>query len=161
MVPLLLIEGRPVYEAAALGLLLAERHPEARLAPPVGDPLREPYLQWMLHLTNTVQPAFRRWFYAEDVAGSDNAATVREIARQELESAFERLNEHLTLRGPFICGDFGPTAADFHAVMLARWSRNLPKSALEWPAVAELVRRLVARESFTVLSAAEDLSGWP
>ena len=161
MVPLLLIDGRPVYEAAAIALLLAERHPEKGFAPPVGDPRREPYLQWMLHLANTLQPAFRHWFYPTEQAGEGVVSEVQATARQTLEKAFQRLDDHLRAAGPYICGGLGPTAVDFHAIMLARWSRNLPKSALQWPAIAALVNRMVARPSFARLTNAEDLSGWP
>src|SRR4029077_4223909 len=59
VVPTLIVDGRPVAESAGLLMLLAERHPEARLAPAPGTPLRPVYLQWMLHFANTVQPGFR------------------------------------------------------------------------------------------------------
>ncbi|HXQ30473.1 MAG TPA: glutathione S-transferase N-terminal domain-containing protein, partial [Steroidobacteraceae bacterium] len=36
LVPTLIVDGEPVYESAALLLLLAARHPEAHLAPPSG-----------------------------------------------------------------------------------------------------------------------------
>src|SRR5579875_3954545 len=39
-VPVLVVDGAPRTEVAALLLLLAERHPEAGLAPPPGSPLR-------------------------------------------------------------------------------------------------------------------------
>src|SRR6478736_1836670 len=34
-------------EAAAIAAYVAERYPEARLAPPLGDPLRARYLYWL------------------------------------------------------------------------------------------------------------------
>ena len=36
-VPTLVIDGQPYFESAALLMILAERHPEARLAPPPGS----------------------------------------------------------------------------------------------------------------------------
>jgi glutathione S-transferase len=161
MVPLLLIGGQPMYEAAALGMLLADRHPEHRLAPAPSETARQAYLQWTLHLANTVQPAFRRWFYPAEAAGEDHRELVQDRARVELEAAFERLDAHLAAHGPYLCGAWGPTTADFHAVMLARWSRNLPKSALAWPAIARLVQLMTARPSFAKVCAVEEVSGWP
>ena len=160
MVPLILVEGRPMYEAAAIALLLAERHPALGWAPATGDPGREPYLQWMLHLANTVQPAFRRWFYPDEAAGPGHAVAVQHEARLALEAAFARMDEHLQREGPYFCGDH-PTAVDYHAVMLARWSRNLPKSALAWPALAALVTLMTSRPGFAAVCAAEQLSAWP
>jgi glutathione S-transferase len=161
MVPLLLVEGRPVYEAAAIALLLAERHPDRGWAPAHGASAREIYLQWMLHLANTVQPAFRRWFYPHEPAGNDQADGVQARARVDLEAAFERLNAHLAAHGPYVCGAVGPTVVDFHAVMLARWSRHLPKTALQWPAIAHLVQLMTARPSFANVCAEEDIGSWP
>jgi len=61
-VPTLIVDGAPVRETAALLMLLAERHPGAGLAPAVGAPDRAAWLEWMLYLANTLQPAFRLWF---------------------------------------------------------------------------------------------------
>jgi glutathione S-transferase len=59
VVPTLVIDGRPMTEAAAIALHLAETHPEAKLVPPVGDPARRDCLQWMFHLAQAVQSLFR------------------------------------------------------------------------------------------------------
>ena len=159
VVPLVLIDGEPVYEAAALALLITERHPEAGLAPAEGTRARALYLQWMLHLANTVQPAFRCWFYADEPAGAAHAAAVKERARARIESAWDRLEAQLGAHGPWLTGA-RLTTADLYAGMLARWSRNMPRPATEWPALAELVARLRARPSFRVLNEREGLSEW-
>ena len=159
VVPVLLIDGEPVYEAAALALLLAERHPEASLAPAEGTRARALYLQWMLHLANTVQPAYRAWFYPDEPAGEAHAAAAQERARVRIEAAWDRLDAHLKAHGPYVCGA-RPSAVDFHAAMLARWSRNMPRPATQWPAVAELVSRLRARPSFRQLNEREGLTEW-
>ena len=159
LVPVLICDGRPVYEAAALALLLAERHPQAALAPSPGTPARMLYLQWMLHLANTLQPAFRGWFHPEEAAGSEHAALVQERARGRIEAAFDRLEAHLAAEGPWIAGT-APTAVDFHAAMLARWSRNMPHPATAWPALGRLVAALKARPSFRLLNEREGLTEW-
>ena len=38
-----------VTEQVAISLYLADLFPEAKLAPPVGDPLRGPYLRWLVY----------------------------------------------------------------------------------------------------------------
>ncbi len=159
LVPTLVVDGEPVYEAAALALLLAERHPEAGLAPAPGTRARALYLQWMLHLANTVQPAFRAWFYPQEPAGEAHAEAVRERARVAIEAAWGRLDTHLAAHGPWIAGA-NASAVDFHATMLARWSRNMPRPATEWPAIAALVGRLKARPSFRTLNEREGLTEW-
>src|SRR5258708_4001410 len=64
-VPVLIVDGEPVIESAALLLLLAERHPEAGLAPGPGSPGRSAWLQWVVYLTNTVTATYRAWFYPD------------------------------------------------------------------------------------------------
>ena len=159
VVPVMLIDGEPIYEAAALALLIAERHSEAGLAPAAGTHARALYLQWMLHLANTLQPAFRAWFYPDEPAGEAQVAAVKERAQARIESAWDRLEAHLTAHGPWITGA-RPSAADFHAGMLARWSRNMPRPATTWPSIAALVARLRARPSFRVLNEREGLTEW-
>src|ERR1700750_3200483 len=44
-------------EAAAICAYVAERYPDARLAPPLGDPLRAKYLYWLFFAPGCVEPA--------------------------------------------------------------------------------------------------------
>ena len=51
-----LIDGDLVlFEAAAICLHLADRHPEANLAPPHGSAERAHFYKWLVFLTNTIQ----------------------------------------------------------------------------------------------------------
>jgi len=52
------------------------------------------------------------------------------------------------------------SAADFVTTMLMRWSRNMPKPATEWPAIADYVKRMKARPSFKALYERESLTEW-
>lgn len=160
VVPTLMVDGEPVYESAALVMLLAARHPMAGLLPPPGTRAEAMHLQWTLHLANTVQPAFRAWFYPDEPAGADHIDAVKARASARIEAAWERLDQHLALHGPFIAGP-RLSAVDFSAVMLARWSRNMPRTATEWPALARLVATLKARPSFAELYRREGLTEWP
>lgn len=36
-----------VWETGAICVYLADKYPQAGLAPPIGDPLRAPYLRWL------------------------------------------------------------------------------------------------------------------
>jgi glutathione S-transferase len=46
-----------ITEQVAIYLYLADLFPEAGLAPPVGDPLRGPYLRWMVFYAACFEPA--------------------------------------------------------------------------------------------------------
>src|SRR5438477_2663943 len=44
-------------EAAAICAYVAERYPDAKLAPPLGDPLRAKYLYWLFFSPGCIEPA--------------------------------------------------------------------------------------------------------
>ena len=159
VVPTLVIEGKPQYEAAALAMLLAERHPDAQLAPLPDDSQRADYVQWMLNLANMVQPLFRQWWYPGEPAGEANAETVRAHCAPRIEKEWARIDAHLAANGPYLLGE-APSVADFYLTMLMRWSRNIPKPATEWPQLATLAQRMKARPSFKVLYEREGLTEW-
>ena len=163
VVPTLLVDGVPHGEAAALAMLLVERHPEAPLAPPVGSSARADYLQWMLYLANSLQPQFRRWFYPGDHlsadAGMTKAETIKEAARSGIEACWSRINTHLATHGDFMLGDRF-SVVDLYALMLMRWSRNMPRPATEWPHLAALAARLKTRPSWQRACEAEGLVEW-
>ena len=158
MVPTLIVDGEPRTECAALLLLLAERHPQAELAPAVGSPARAVYLQWMLFFANTAQPAYRAWFYPHEPAGASNVDAVKREAQQQIESIWSRVDVYLSTRA-YIAGD-KLSAVDFLATMLMRWSRNMPKPATEWPNINAYVRRMRAMPSYLKTLQVEKLTDW-
>ena len=158
VVPTLVIDGVPHGEAAALAMLLMERHADAKLAPAVGSVQRAAYLQNMLYLANTLQPLFRQWFYPGDHLSS-GAAIVKENARIGIEAAWTHLEAQLVAHGPYLLGDEF-SVVDSYALMLMRWSRNMPKPATSWPHVAALTTLLKSRPSWKRLCDAEGLVEW-
>ncbi|MCO6057160.1 glutathione S-transferase family protein [Pseudomonas sp. MOB-449] len=56
-VPTLTHGDAVVTEQVSVYLYLADLYPEARLAPPLGDPLRGPYLRWMVFYGSCFEPA--------------------------------------------------------------------------------------------------------
>ncbi len=159
VVPTLAIDGKPHYEAAAMAMLLGERHPQANLAPAFDDPRRADYLQWMFNLANMVQPLFRQWWYPDEVAGENKRVAVHAHCAPRIEAEWRRIDDHLLAHGPYLLGE-APTIADFYLTMLMRWSRGMPKPATEWPNLAALARQMKARPSFRELYAREGLTEW-
>ena len=159
VVPTLVLDGKPQYEAAALAMLLAERYPDARLAPAFDDAKRADYLQWMFNLANMVQPLFRQWWYPGEPAGEANAEVLRAHCAPRIEAEWQRIDDHLAAHGPHLLGD-DLSVADFYLVMLMRWSRNMPKPATEWPHLAALAQQLKTRPSFNALYEREGLTEW-
>lgn len=161
VVPTLIdLDGTPRFEAAALAMTLADRHPRAGLAPALDDPQRAAYHQWMFHLANAVQPLFRNWWYPDEAAGPEHRDRVLEMVTPRIEAAWDRLDAHLGAQtGPYLLGE-RMSAADYYLVMLMRWSRGMPRPAHEWPHLATLAQRLKARASFKTLYEREGLTEW-
>ncbi|HEX3886652.1 MAG TPA: glutathione S-transferase family protein [Phenylobacterium sp.] len=159
-VPTLVIDGRPYSESAALIMLLAERYPQAALAPPPGDPQRARWLETVIFLANTVSPAMRDWFYADKDGAPQGADAVRALARGRIEDAWPRLAALLGDGRAYLFGE-RPGAADFLAAMLMRWSRNMPHPASEQPALAAYLTRMNGLASYAELCRREGLTPWP
>src|SRR5689334_24038886 len=72
-VPALQDGDATLAEAAAICAYVAERYPEAKLAPPVGDPRRAKYLQWLFFGPSCIEPALIQIFTKLDVPSSTAA----------------------------------------------------------------------------------------
>jgi glutathione S-transferase len=158
-VPLLLVDGAPHGESAALLMLLAERHPEAGFAPPIGAPTRANWLEMMVYLANGLLPAFRDWFYASEDGPTEGAEHVKALAKRRIEDAWSRIDDRLTDGRPYLLGE-RVTTADFLATMLMRWSRNMDRPATSWPHIAPYVTRMRARAAFGEVCRREGLTEW-
>jgi glutathione S-transferase len=158
-VPTLIYDGdRVMYESTAICLFLAERHPEARLAPEAGSADRGPFLQWMAYLTNTVQEAMMHWWHAEKfIDGADRQADLKRKAEQRVGEMFRFLDTHLAQSGPYLCGAHF-YACDYYAVMLARWTRAMATPVHTNPQVNTLIRAVMERPGYARMLKAEGIA---
>ena len=159
VVPTLVIDGRPMTESAALLMILAERHPEAHLAPAPGTPEREAWMQWIVYLSNSLASAYRLWFYPPDLGMNEHTPEIRAAVQRKIEAVWNHLDAHLAAHGPYLLGrEF--SGADLLLTMLMRWSRNMPHPVTEWPALKNLADLIRARASWKKLYELEGLSEW-
>ena len=158
-VPTLLIDDRPVYESGALLIILAERHPESALSPPVGTPERDAWLQWVVFLSNALMSTYRLWFYPDEWAHDESPSDIRAAVQSKIESVWDRLEAHLSANGPYLLGSRF-SGVDLMLTMLMRWSRNMPRPATDWPALKRLADVVRARPSWKKLCELEGLTGW-
>jgi glutathione S-transferase len=56
-VPAIVRHGQLITEQGAIFIYLADIFPEAGLAPALGDPLRGPYLRWLVYYGSSFEPA--------------------------------------------------------------------------------------------------------
>ncbi len=156
-----LVDGDVVlYEAAAICLYLAERHPEAKLVPPLPNAERARFHQWLFWCTNTLQAMLMHYFYSErmvDDGDAKAAAQVKQHAEARAGTMLDRLDEQLAAHG----GDWmlGPTfsAVDPYALMLCRWTRNFARPARSLPRLGPYLQRMLARPAVQRAFATERL----
>jgi glutathione S-transferase len=96
-VPALKDGDATIAEAAAICAYVAERFPQAKLAPPQGDPRRAKYLQWLFFGPSCIEPALIQIFTKLEVPSST-------AAWGEATQVFDVLDKALE-KGPWILGD--------------------------------------------------------
>ena len=150
-------DDKVMYESAAISLFLTERHPETRLAPLPGDPDRGPFLQWMAHLTNTVQEALMHYwhpdFYIEDAR---RQAELKQAGEERAGRHFGFIDRQLAESGPFLCGS-KLYVCDYFLAMLVRWTRLMATPAHTNPSLNTLVRAVMARPAYARMLKAEGI----
>ena len=146
LIPVLIDGDLVLYETAAICLHLADTHPQAALAPPLGTPERAHFYKWLAWLTNTLQAALIIYFYPERWADDEGAiAQVRAHAEASIGRMLDQLDAQFAQhRGPFLLGsDF--SAVDPYAFMLCRWTRGFGRPARSLLHLAPFLERMLAR----------------
>ncbi|MEO7152821.1 MAG: glutathione S-transferase family protein [Burkholderiaceae bacterium] len=148
LIPVLVDGELVLYETAAICLHLADRHPQAALAPPLGSPERAHFYKWLVWLTNTVQARLLHYFYGERLVDADNvlaAAQVKAHAEADIGTMLDQLDAQLAQHGGAWL--LGPTysAVDAYALMLCRWTRAFARPARSLPHLGPYLQRMLAR----------------
>jgi glutathione S-transferase len=128
-----------VAESAAICAYVAERYPDAGLAPPVGDPLRGRYLQWMAFSAGCVEPAFTQKMTKIQIPPM--AAGWGDFDR-----VFNVIDEAVA-KGPWILGERF-SAADVMIGGDLFFGINVLKIVEPKPASAAYVARCISRPAF-------------
>ncbi|MDB5765139.1 MAG: gstA1 [Herminiimonas sp.] len=118
-----------VTEQPAIFLYLADLFPEAGLAPAIGDPLRGPYLRWMVYYGSCFEPALI------DRAQKREPAPPSTSPYGDYDTMLKTLTDQLA-KGPYLLGD-NFTAAD------VLWG-----TALTWTTMFQLVPALPVIQSY-------------
>ena len=103
--------------------------------------------------------AYRNWFYPPDLGTTEHPANARAAIQARIEAVWTRLDAQLAAHGPHLLGETF-SAADLQLIMYLRWSRNMPRPALEWPALTRHAALLRERTSWQRLCDIEGLTEW-
>jgi glutathione S-transferase len=128
-VPAVLHGDALVTEQVAIFIYLADLYPEAGLAPPIGDPLRGPYLRWLVYYGSCFEPA------VVDRALKREPAPLAMSPYGDYDTMFKTLVEQLS-KGDYMLG------ARFYALDIL-WG-----TALTWMTAFKLVEPLPVIQAY-------------
>ncbi len=133
-VPVLILpDGTLMTESAAMVQHLADRFPEAGMAPPPGSAERAVFDRWLVFLAVNAYGADLRYYYPHRFTSDEaGVAGVKQAAGDELQRLCAVLDEPLT-PGPFFAGA-GFSALDVYLLMITDWYPPMQHR----PAVARL-----------------------
>ena len=157
-----LVDGDVVlYEAAAICLYLADKHPEASLVPPLATPERAHCYKWLFWCTNTLQAMLMHFFYADRMVDEGDAAAAKQVNRRaeaRIAPMLDQLDAQLASHGGEWMLASGYSVVDAYALMLCRWTRGFARPARSLPHLGPYLARMLARPAVQRAFASEKLS---
>ena len=166
LIPTLVDGDLVLYETAAICLHLADTHPEAGLAPPLGTPARAHFYKWLMWLTNTVQANMIHYFYGHRLVDEGNTAAAAQIkahAQAKLSECLAQIDAHLAAQvtpsgGPWMLGA-QYSVLDPYVWMVCRWTRGFSdRPARAYTHIGPYLQRVLQRPAMQRAIAAEQLS---
>ena len=133
-----------VTEQVAIFLFLSDLFPQSSLAPSVGDPLRGPYLRWMVYYAACYEPAL------VDRAMKREPAPLAMSPYGDFDTMLGALVKRLA-SSPYLLGDTF-SAADLLWGMALQWG-TMFKIVPENPVITDYVKRVTTRPSVVKVAA--------
>lgn len=135
-VPAIHHHGALVTEQPAVFIYLADLYPAAKLAPPLGDPLRGPYLRWLVFYGSCFEPAVVDKSMQREPAPSSTSPY------GDYDTMLQTLVDQLG-KGPYLLGDTF-SAADVLWGTALNWT-TMFKLVPELPVIRAYIDRVLAR----------------
>jgi glutathione S-transferase len=125
-----------ITEQPAVFMYLADLYPEAKLAPPIGDPLRGPYLRWLVFYGSCFEPAL------VDRSMKREAAAPSTCPYGDFDTMLKTLTDQLE-KGPYLLGETF-SAADVLWGSALNWT-TMFKLVPELPVIRAYIDRVITR----------------
>jgi glutathione S-transferase len=135
-----------ITEQPAVFMYLADLYPEAKLAPPIGDPLRGPYLRWLVYYGSCFEPAL------VDRSMKREPAAPSTCPYGDFDTMLKTLTDQLE-QGPYMLGDTF-SAADVLWGTALNWT-TMFKLVPELPVIRAYIDRVLARPAMQRATAAD------
>ena len=166
LIPVLVDGDLVLYETAAICLHLADTHPDAGLAPPLGTAERAHFYKWLMWLTNTVQANMIHYFYGHRLVDEGNTVATAQIkahAQAKMGECLAQVDAHLAAQdtpagGPWMMGA-QYSVLDPYVWMVCRWTRGFSdRPARTYTHIGPYLQRMLQRPAMQRAIAAEQLS---
>ncbi|MEO8997869.1 MAG: glutathione S-transferase family protein [Rhodanobacter sp.] len=125
-----------ITEQPAVFMYLADLYPEAKLAPPIGDPLRGPYLRWLVFYGSCFEPA------VIDKSLQREPAAPMTLPYGDFDTMLKTLTDQLE-QGPYLLGETF-SAADVLWGTALNWT-TMFKLVPELPVIRAYIDRVLTR----------------
>lgn len=162
LIPALVDGDLVLYETAAICLHLADTHPAAQLAPPLGSSERAHFYKWLMWLTNTVQATLIHYFYGDrmlDAGNAEGAAQLKAHAQARVIGYLAQIDAHLASHGGPWMMRTHYTVLDPYVWMVSRWTRGFStQPARSFPHIHSFLQRMLERPAMQRAIASEKLS---
>jgi glutathione S-transferase len=159
-VPVLCLpHGDIMTESGAIVLYLADKYPEARLAPEPTSADRPSYLRWMVYLAANVYMTGLAAYYPDRYTSDQNGGKfVKSAALNRMAREWEIYAAALGDK-PYILGD-RMSAADIYAAMQATWNFDVPAFFKKHPNLRAMYDRVTAHPAIAEVWGRNEMEDW-
>ncbi|HXQ45196.1 MAG TPA: glutathione S-transferase family protein [Caulobacteraceae bacterium] len=143
-VPALVFPGGEVMtESAAILIWLADRYPDARLAPPPLQRKRAAYLRWMSFVSSAIYALF--WIRDDPsrvIEGESEGKRLRERLAERIAGCWQVMDSQINPGRYLLGGEL--SVLDLYVAVVSRWAPRRKRFYAVAPKLADVVRRVDA-----------------
>ncbi|TIX90395.1 glutathione transferase GstA [Rhizobium sp. P44RR-XXIV] len=151
VVPVLELDnGEILTEGVAILLYLADKKPDAMLAPEQGSFERYRLQEWLTFISSELHKTFSPWLFHPEYG-----AQAAEVAKERLRQRFDILEAHLATQDYLVGGRF--SIADAYCFTIMNWSRGLRIDLGAWPNLIRYLAEIAERPGVRMTLVAEGL----
>jgi glutathione S-transferase len=164
LIPALETPEGPIFETAAILLLLNARH--GGLGPQMHEAGAAGFLSWLLFVSNTVHPTVMALIHPDRPAGTDAAAEAGRLALERLTTQAAHLETLIATQAPLWLTPTQPALGHYIGILL-RWAGYLPEdpacrfSLAPFPALTAMLSLHEATPAARRLAEADSLGPHP
>ena len=135
-----------ITEMVAICTYLADRYPNAKLAPTIESPQRGAYYRWLFWACNVLEPAMM--VELGRLSRQDSEEARRAIGFGSFSEALQVLEQGLEDK-EYLCADTF-TTADLYIVAMLDWAKYSGAIDAFSPVLSEYISRITQRESYSM-----------